>query len=91
MLKGTAMRTQPSEFEKQNLEAHAEANAMRFDTLNDNFERLNKRMQCLETKVNEIHEEIQSKNGVMIKTIIGTTGTIVASILTTIVVLLVKF
>lgn len=70
--------------EKQSLEAHVDLCALR-------YEQLDKRLSMLETKVNDIHEDITDGQKSMTKVIIGAAGTIVAGLLSTIVVLLTSF
>ena len=70
--------------EKQSLEAHVDLCALR-------YEQLDKRLTSLETKVNDIHEDITDGQKSMTKVIIGAAGTIVAGLLSTIVVLLMSF
>ena len=70
-----------TELEKQNLEAHV-------DLCEQRYKNLETRLEKIEEKVENIHEDIQSGNKSMVKVIIGATGTIVAGLLSTIVVLL---
>ena len=73
-----------TELEKQNLEAHV-------DLCEQRYKNLETRLSKIEEKVESIHEDIHSGNKSMVKVIIGATGTIVAGLLSTIVVLLLKF
>jgi len=70
--------------EKKNLEAHVDLCAQRYEVLES-------RLTKIEQKVEAIHEDISHGNKSLIKVIIGATGTIVAGLLSTIVVLLVNF
>jgi len=70
--------------EKENLEAHV-------DLCEQRYKNLEGRMQSIETKVAAIHEDITSGQKSMTKVIIGAAGTIVAGLLSTIVVLLISF
>ena len=70
--------------EKKNLEAHVDLCAQRYEVLEG-------RLTKIEQKVEAIHEDIAHGNKSLIKVIIGATGTIVAGLLSTIVVLLVNF
>ena len=70
--------------EKKNLEAHVDLCAQRYEVLEG-------RLTKIEQKVEAIHEDISHGNKSLIKVIIGATGTIVAGLLSTIVVLLVNF
>lgn len=73
-----------TDLEKQSLEAHVDLCALRYKNLDD-------RMNKIEKKVEEIHEDIKSGNQSMTKVLIGAAGTIVAGLLSTIVVLLMSF
>ena len=73
-----------TDLEKQNLEAHV-------DLCEQRYKNLETRLSKIEEKVESIHEDIHSGNKSMVKVIIGATGTIVAGLLSTIVVLLLKF
>ena len=70
--------------EKESLEAHVDLCALR-------YQQLDSRLTKIEQKVEDIHEDITSGNKSMVKVLIGATGTIVAGLLSTIVVLLVSF
>jgi len=70
--------------EKESLEAHVDLCALRYKGLD---ERLNR----VEEKIDEIHEDIHKGNQSMTKVLIGAAGTIVAGLLSTIVVLLTTF
>lgn len=75
---------QPTSLEKTSLEAHVDLCAIR-------YEQLDSRLTNLEEKVEEIHNDIQDGNKSMAKVIITSTGTIIAGLLSTIVVILLKF
>lgn len=78
------MATSPTtELEKDNLEAHVDLCALR-------YEQLDNRLGNLETKVDNIHTDIQQGNASMIKVLIGTAGTIIAGLLSTVVVILMQ-
>ena len=70
--------------EKQSLEAHVDLCALR-------YEQLDGRLTNLETKVDTIHKDITDGQKSMTKVLIGAAGTIVAGLLSTIVVLLISF
>jgi tetrahydromethanopterin S-methyltransferase subunit G len=72
-----------TELEKQSLEAHVDLCALRYKNLDD-------RMNKIEKKVEEIHEDITEGQKSMTKVLIGAAGTIVAGLLSTIVVLLIS-
>ena len=71
----------PTELEKNSLEAHVDLCAIRYKNLDD-------RMTKIEKKVELIHEDITEGQKSMTKVLIGSAGTIVAGLLSTIVVLL---
>lgn len=70
--------------EKENLEAHVELCRQR-------YENLERRLTAIEEKVSTVHDDIQNGNKSMVKVVIGATGTIVAGLLSTIVVMLINF
>jgi len=72
-----------TDLERESLEAHVDLCALR-------YEQLDTRMTNLENKVNEIHQDIKSGNQSMTKVLIGSAGTIVAGLLSTIVVILLQ-
>ena len=73
-----------TELERENLEAHV-------DLCQQRYENLESRLNKIEGKVEHIHADITSGNKAMMKVMIGAAGTIVAGLLSTIVVLLVSF
>jgi tetrahydromethanopterin S-methyltransferase subunit G len=66
----------------------AENLAVHVSVCQERYKALDNRLTTIETKVEGIHKEISAGNKSMIKVIIGSTGTIVAGLLSTIVVLL---
>ena len=72
-----------SEIEKTNLEAHVELCTQR-------FERINERLNRIEEKLKEISICMNKANGSTMKTVIYSAGTVIAGLLSTIVVLLMK-
>ena len=70
-----------TEFEKTNLEAHVDLCAVR-------YEALDKRLTKVEEKIEELHDDMRNGNQSLIKVMVGAAGTIVAGLLSTIVVLL---
>lgn len=70
-----------TELERSSLEAHVDLCAIRYKNLDD-------RMTKIEKKVELIHDDITEGNKSMTKVLIGSAGTIVAGLLSTIVVLL---
>ena len=76
-------RTQ-QDIEADNLEAHVALCHERYETLE-------RRLTLIETKVEHIHTDILHGNKSMMKVIVGATGTIIAGLLSTLVVILMKF
>jgi len=70
--------------EKSNLEAHV-------DLCQQRYEQLESRLNKIEQKVEDIHSDITAGQQSMTKVLIGATGTIVAGLLSTIVVILLQF
>jgi len=70
-----------TDLEKQSLEAHVDLCALRYESLD-------KRMSKIEEKMDDIHKDVTEGNKSMVKVLIGTAGTIIAGLLSTIVVLL---
>ena len=69
--------------EKESLEAHVDLCALRYKNLDE-------RLSNVEDKIDEIHKDIQAGNQSMTKVLIGAAGTIVAGLLSTIVVILMQ-
>ena len=69
--------------EHTNLEAHVELCTQR-------FKRINERLDSIEEKLDQITECMEKNNLSTVKTVIYTAGTIIAGLLSTIVVLLMK-
>jgi tetrahydromethanopterin S-methyltransferase subunit G len=70
-----------TDLEKENLEAHV-------DLCQQRYEQLEGRLDKIESKVEHIHLDIVNGNKSMIKVMIGAAGTVVAGLLSTIIVLL---
>jgi hypothetical protein len=70
-----------TELEKQSLEHHVELCSIRYSALET---RLNK----VEEKLDEISDNLRDGNSNLIKVIVGATGTIIAGLLSTIIVLI---
>lgn len=73
----------PTDIEKENLEAHVELCAQRYDNLD-------KRLTNIENKVNMLQDTIEKSHLSMVKVLIGTAGTVVAGVLSTMFVILTK-
>ena len=74
---------QPTNLERESLEAHVDLCALR-------YEQLDNRLTNLETKVDDIHEDIVNGQKSLSKVIIGTAGTVVAGVLSIVVTILLK-
>ena len=70
--------------EKESLEAHVDLCALRYDNLNN-------RLSTVETTLKSIHEDIKSGQNSMTKVLVGTAGTVIAGLLSTVAVVLMKF
>ena len=81
---GEIKMARATDIEKENLEAHVDLCAQRYNVLES-------RLSKIEEKVEHIHTDIQHGNKSMIKVIIGASGTIVAGLLSTIIVILINF
>lgn len=78
------MVTGTTALEKQSLEVHVDLCALRYESLDQ-------RLTKVEQKIEDVHKEIKDGNASLIKVIIGAAGTITAGMLSTIIVLIVKF
>ena len=73
-----------TKLERERLEAHV-------DLCEQRYINLETRLEKIEMKVEHIHSDITNGNKAMMKVVLGATGTIVAGLLSTIVVLLISF
>lgn len=72
-----------SEIEKNNLETHVELCALRYDVLSG-------RLDKIEKKVSDLQEIIEKSHLSMVKVLIGTAGTVLAGVFSTLVVILTR-
>jgi len=70
--------------ERESLEAHVDLCALR-------YAQLDKRLSAVESKMDDIHHDITEGQKSMTKVLIGTAGTIIAGLLSTLVVLIMTF
>jgi hypothetical protein len=77
------MSTGPIDIERTNLEAHVDLCAQRYESLDQ-------RLTSIEAKVGELNAAIKDSHNSMVKVIIGTAGTVVAGVLSVLVVILTK-
>ena len=72
-----------TDLEKQNLEAHVDLCSERYKGLHD-------RLSAIEVRLGRMNEEMTAGHKLQTKTIIATAGTVVAGLLSTVVVILMK-
>ena len=72
-----------TELEKQNLEAHVDLCSERYKGLHD-------RLSAIELRLQKMNEDMSVSHKSQTKTIIATAGTVVAGLLSTVVVILMK-
>jgi pantothenate kinase len=72
-----------TELEKQNLEAHVDLCSERYKGLHD-------RLSAIELRLQKMNEDMGDSHKSQTKTIIATAGTVVAGLLSTVVVILMK-
>lgn len=77
------MASQPTELEKESLEAHVDLCALR-------YQQLDTRLTNLEGKVSAIHKDILDGQKSLSKVIIGTAGTVIAGVLSIVITLIMK-
>lgn len=78
------MATSPTtDLEKESLEAHVDLCALRYGQLDD-------RLTSLEGKVSTVHKDILAGQQSLTKVIIGTAGTVIAGIISIVIVLLMR-
>jgi hypothetical protein len=77
------MSLKPTDIEKENLESHVELCALRYSTLES-------RLTTIEEKVGNLQDVIEKSHLSTIKILIGTAGTVVAGVLSTLIVILNK-
>ena len=73
----------PTELEKQNLEAHVDLCSERYKGLHD-------RLTAIEDRLSKISDDIKTGHKSHSKTVIAAAGTVIAGLLSTMVVLLMK-
>lgn len=78
------MSIETTKYEKENLEAHVELCAYRYQTLEN-------RLTAIEKKVEGIHEDIQKGNRSISTVIVSSTGTIIAGIIGLVITIIMKF
>ena len=77
------LKYMPTELEKQNLEAHVDLCSERYKNLHD-------RLSAIEHRLSKISDDIKTGHKANSKTVIAAAGTVIAGLLSTMVVLLIK-
>ena len=72
-----------TELEKQSLEAHVDLCALRYRNLDN-------RLSTVESTLKDIHNDIKAGQSSMTKVLIGTAGTVIAGLLSTLVVIILQ-
>jgi len=72
-----------TELEKQSLEAHVDLCALRYTNLDN-------RLSAVENTLKDIHNDIKTGQQSMTKVLIGTAGTVIAGLLSTLVVIILQ-
>ena len=72
-----------TELEKTSLEAHVDLCALRYQNLDN-------RLNAVETTLRDIHTDIKNGQQSMTKVLIGTAGTVIAGLLSTLVVIIMQ-
>jgi hypothetical protein len=72
-----------TDLERQSLEAHVDLCAIRYDALDN-------RLSKVETKIDNIHEDMIEGQKSITKVLIGTAGTVVASLISIVIVILLQ-
>ena len=75
--------SQPTDIEKENLEAHVELCAQRYDALE-------KRLDSVENKIGTLQNTIEKSHLSTIKVLIGTAGTVIVGVLSAVAVIVTK-
>ena len=83
-------KTSVYRIEKESLEAHVDLCAERYNTMHEKLKVIETRQDTLYTIVLELKDKITSSHQSMTKVVIGATGTIMAGLLSTIVVMLIQ-
>ena len=77
------LKFMPTELEKQNLEAHV-------DLCSERYSRLHDRLSAIEVRLGKINDDMKTGHKSNSKTVIAAAGTVIAGLLSTMVVLLIK-
>ena len=77
------LKFMPTELEKTNLEAHV-------DLCSERYSRLHDRLSAIEVRLGKINDDMKTGHKSNSKTVIAAAGTVIAGLLSTMVVLLIK-
>ena len=77
------LKYMPTELEKTNLEAHV-------DLCTERYNRLHDRLSAIEVRLGKINDDMKTGHKSQSKTVIAAAGTVIAGLLSTMVVLLMK-
>jgi len=77
------MANKPTELERTSLEAHVDLCALR-------YAQLDSRLTALESKVDDMHNDIVEGQKGLVKVIVGTAGTVIAGILSVVITILLR-
>ena len=77
------LKYMPTELEKTNLEAHV-------DLCSERYSRLHDRLSAIEVRLGKINDDMKMGHKSNSKTVIAAAGTVIAGLLSTMVVLLIK-
>ena len=77
------LKYMPTELEKTNLEAHV-------DLCSERYSRLHDRLSAIEVRLGKINDDMKTGHKSNSKTVIAAAGTVIAGLLSTMVVLLIK-
>jgi septal ring factor EnvC (AmiA/AmiB activator) len=70
-----------TQLEKESLEAHVDLCALR-------YEQLDSRLSAVESKIDHLHKDITEGQKSLTKVLIGTAGTVIAGLLSTLIVII---
>lgn len=73
----------PTDIEKENLEAHVELCAQRYGALE-------RRLSTIEEKVENLRIFVEKSHSSTVKVLVGTAGTVIAGVLSTLMIILLK-
>ena len=77
------LKYMPTELEKTNLEAHV-------DLCSERYSRLHDRLSAIEVRLSKINDDMKTGHKSNSKTVIAAAGTVIAGLLSTMVVLLIR-